>query len=156
MFYVTYFIAFMLPLKTNVENTSGSRLLDLMFLFNESDIYQTIENYGAFGRDYYLNFWYYDFIYPLINLVLFYLLIGIAFKRINLPLKKSRVWLLFPVITVLADFGENIGFLSLVHIYPNKVEDVFTAVLLLNTLKWFTISVLSVRILAAFFKKKTA
>ena len=155
LFYLAYFIAFMLPLKNTVENNSESRLLDLMVLFSEVDLYRAIEDYGTLGRDAYLNLWYLDFIYPVINLVLFYLLIGIAFKRINLPLKPATIWLFFPVLATLADFGENISFLSLVHIYPNKVEDVFMAAFVFNVLKWLTISALSVRIIAAFFKKKT-
>ena len=147
---------FMVPLQEKIINGSESGLIDLMPFFSESDFYQALENYSEIGRAAYLENWYYDFLYPLVYMVLMYTLIGLSFKRIKLPTDKGVFWMYIPLFAVLIDFAENLSFLSIIHSFPDQDPMLFWLAFTFSSLKWTAVFAGVIRVVLTFFKKNSA
>ncbi len=156
VFYVLALAFFMCPLQGLIINDSKSGLIDLMPFFNQVDFYEALSDYGNSGRMAYLDFWYYDFFYPLVYMVLMYSLLGLCFKRIKLPQEKGVFWMYIPIFAVLIDFAENVCFLNIINSYPEQNLTLFWLAFTFSTLKWLTVYSVVIRVALTFFKKKVA
>ena len=154
--YASVLILFMVPLQGLIVNGSESGLIDLMPFFNKESFYQALENYGEVGRAAYLQYWYYDFLYPFVYMVLMYTLIGLMFNRIKLPTEKGTFWMYVPFFAVLIDFGENLSFLSIISAFPEQNPMLFWMAFTLSSLKWSAIYAVVIRLFLTLFKKKIA
>jgi hypothetical protein len=145
---------FMVPLQGLIINGSESGLIDLMPFFSKVDFYQALSDYGDAGRSAYLEFWYYDFLYPFVYMILMYTLMGLSFRRIDLLQDKGTYWMYIPLIAVLIDFAENLSFLTIINAYPEQNLAFFWLAFLFSSLKWLAVFAIVLRIVATLFKKK--
>jgi hypothetical protein len=93
---------------------------------------------GAAGRAQYVQGIWLDFITPLLLGVLTFSLLAALVRR--LPTGHPLGWvLLLPIVTTLADWGENIGLLALLAAYPQQLRAVVALTGAFTTVKLLTI-----------------
>lgn len=145
---------FMVPLQGLIIKGSESGLIDLMPFFSGSSFYTALSDYGLRGRSAYLEFWYYDFLYPFVYMILMYALMGLSFRRINVPLDKGVFWMYVPLFTLLIDFAENLSFLKIISAYPKQNATLFWLAFTFSSLKWLAVYAVVLRVVLTLFAKK--
>lgn len=145
---------FMVPLQSLIINGFESGLIDLMPFFSKSSFYTALSDYGEQGRSAYLEFWYYDFFYPFVYMILMYTLMGLSFRRINLSIEKSVFWMYVPLFTLLIDFAENLSFLKIISAYPKQNATLFWLAFTFSSLKWLAVYAVVLRVVLTLFAKK--
>jgi hypothetical protein len=87
---------------------SDEKILDLRFSYSMNDIKNYFDKLGTDGKDYYLNkFHFIDTFYPIIYCAFYLITLGYFVKNV-ISKKLKYLILLFPVIGIVCDYGENI------------------------------------------------
>jgi hypothetical protein len=87
---------------------ADEKILDLRFSYSMDDVKNYLDKLGDDGKNYYLNkFHFIDTFYPIIYCA-FYLITLRYFLKNGLSKKWKYLILLFPIIGVVCDYGENI------------------------------------------------
>lgn len=152
------FAAGVMPLaQAEIERTApGPSILDLRFAYSPAEAYATLDGLGHAGRRMYaLAEATADVFYPLATAFFFALLLARLQRRTHRP-----AWLpLWPFVTLLIDFLENTALITLLLNYPQKMTALAQLASALTTLKWVSVGVTVVAILALvvawFVKGKT-
>lgn len=135
------FAGFLLPymqLKMG-DGSSAPKPLDLHFGFTAEEAHQFLNSLSANGRAAYLQVEaIVDIVYPLVYSTLFILAISYFFKRAFPSDFRYRILNLFPLITLLADFTENGGIISLLVSYPETNNVAASIANFGNYCKWIS------------------
>ena len=100
--------------------------------------YRYLDAIGAAGRAQYAQGTWLDFLTPLLLGMLTFLLLAALVRQ--LPAEHPLGWvLLLPIVTTLADWGENVGLLALLGAYPRRQVAVAALTGIFTTLKLVTI-----------------
>ena len=128
----------------------GMTLLDMMPMgYDYNYAYQLFTSLGETGREVYL---YYqipiDMIYPLLFGLSYSLILAYFLKKLNKLNTKTIYFCLLPIIVGIADYGENIGIITMLIKYPNLSEQMtsttnaFTIIKSLVTSLYFAILII--------------
>lgn len=135
------FAGFLLPfmqLKMG-DGNAAPKPLDLYFGFSQEEAYQFLNSLSANGRAAYLQVEaLVDIAYPLVYTTLFILAISYFFKRAFADDSRFRILNLFPLITLLADFTENGGIITLLLSYPLTNNIAISIANIGNYSKWIS------------------
>ncbi len=111
--------------------------LDLMFFYTPTKAFEMLDKYGDAGRAIYLKIELTaDIIYPIIYMLFYGLLISWLFQRAFKSDSKIQKWNVVPVGAWFFDLLENVGFVSLLAIYPSKPVLMAWLTMLFGLLKW--------------------
>jgi len=125
---------------------------DLMFGYNYNSLYTLLENFGKQGRSNYLDFQFYDYVYPLIYSSL---LLGI-FIRLN-SIKTINFWIYLPWIGAIADYFENILLRDIIISFPKMDDNLVQISSVFTIAKWLlayiTIGLIIILILKKLYLK---
>lgn len=106
--------------------------LDLQFAYTPLEAYQLIENYGEVVRkSYIIGELTIDLIYQIVYSSLLSFIIFFIYKRQRIAL--------FPFLILITDYLENIGIVTLLYNYPQKLIIVAWITSFFSTLKWILI-----------------
>jgi hypothetical protein len=95
--------------------------LDLMFFYTPNQAFEMIEKYAEAGRSIYFKIELTaDIIYPIVYTLFYGLLISWLFQRAFKPDSKMQKWNVMPVGAWFFDLLENVGFVSMLSMYPSK------------------------------------
>lgn len=128
--------------ETQINTLSGKTLgpIDLTMGFTPARTLQMVEQYGEAARDYYATVeMTIDVIYPLVYTCLFAVVLSLLYYR-----KSYRPFALvnvFPFVTLLFDYLENITIVTMLKNYPDQSMTVASLCEIFKMLKWFTFAV---------------
>ena len=134
-----FFAGFLLPLVQGMmqDGQGGIQPLDLMLFANPEKIFNMIERYGEFGRQFYRNVELtVDIIYPIVYLFFFGLLISWLFQRGFAPTSPMRKYNVMPLGAWFFDLLENVVVVILLSVFPSQPAGLAWVFVLLNTVKW--------------------
>ena len=98
--------------------TGGANILDFEFGYTYEKAYNMLTALGAEGRSFYLTrILPMDFPFPFVYMLFFAGLIALLLKHLK-PKEICRYLLIIPVLTMLFDWTENIGIITLLNTYP--------------------------------------
>jgi hypothetical protein len=87
---------------------NDEKILDLRFSYSMDDVKNYLDKLGYDGKNYYLNtFHFIDTFYPIIYCAFYLITLGYFAKNV-LSKKLKYLILLFPIIGIVCDYGENI------------------------------------------------
>ena len=115
----------------------GAGPIDLMTSYTPAVVFAAVDSYGPEGRAAYVtNQVVTDTIYPLVY-AFFYgaILINLTAKTLPADSGWQKLYLL-PFLMMLADFGENIGIVSMLKSYPNQSVQVAQIANIFTMVKW--------------------
>ncbi len=151
---ITIFLLFVLPDESNkaAEYTPEGKSFDTSLFYRADSVYGRIASYGDDGRAAYIyTRWTFDLIFPLAYG--FFCLTAAAFGLVRLVRPESRfiLLLLFPLLAVFFDLGENIFVTVLMVNYPREFLFIPAAASACTFMKWIfvTISMLQAVLLPA-------
>lgn len=99
--------------------TGGANILDFEFGYNQVEAYQMLTALGTDGRSFYLTkILPLDFPFPFVYSLCFAGWIALLIKRTT-NRDYNKFLLLLPVFTMLFDWIENVGVISMLNSYPN-------------------------------------
>jgi hypothetical protein len=99
------------------------KILDLRFGYSMDDVKNYLNKLGDEGRSYYLNkFHFIDTFYPIIYCAFYLITLGYFVKNI-ISKKLKYLILVFPIIGIVCDYGENIFINSFIKDITNICED---------------------------------
>lgn len=135
-----------------------AEVLDVRPGYSPEEAYEFIDTVGLIGRQKIRDIYFYeDLIYPLAYGFLF-ALASAWFLRKSFPRIPSMMWLvLFPLATIVIDFGENMMMVRMIDAFPDKAEATANVAGKLTTLKWGFVLVSLVVVfgsMLAYFLKK--
>ncbi|AEI49830.1 hypothetical protein Runsl_3466 [Runella slithyformis DSM 19594] len=139
--------------ETQINTLSGKVLapIDLTMGFTPDRTLQMVEQYGPAARDYYATVeMTIDVIYPLVYTCLFAVILSLLYYR-----KSYRPFALvnvFPLVTLLFDYLENITIVTLLKSYPDMSMTVATFCEIFKMLKWFTFAVTALLVIYGLLK----
>ncbi len=111
--------------------------LDLQSSYSPDGAYNLISSYGEQGRLHYavieLTL---DLFYPLISALLFSLFTAYTFRRIFSPQSKLQYLALIPLAVMLVDYFENISVVTMLFIFPQRIDPVAQAANLFTVTKF--------------------
>ncbi len=136
------FMIFVLPgqAATAEENAGGSISPDTSFFYGPGDLLQAAKEYGAEGRQAYIQArWTFDLVFPLVYIS--FLVSGISWFYIHLGKPSERLGYtnLLPLIAGLFDYLENIGASLVMAIYPAQVSGLALTTSILSGVKWLLV-----------------
>ena len=103
-----------------LDRLAGGPVLDLRHYFTADEAYTVLGLYGAEGRKLYLRLELVDLVYPLAYGSLFALGMTFLFKRLLAPSSGLHRLSLLPAATVVMDYLENIGIITMCATYPER------------------------------------
>jgi hypothetical protein len=113
---------------------NDEKILDLRFGYSMDDVKKYFNKLGYDGRNYYLNkFHFIDTFYPMMYCAFYLITLGYFVKKI-ISKKWKCLILLFPIIGIVCDYGENIFVNSFIknitNIHNNNVliANIFTKI----------------------------
>ena len=115
--------------------TGGVDILDLYFYYPPQKVYEVLGLLGEAGRNAYLTVNLMDFFYPIIYTAFFCISMCLTYTFIYPPESKRNWLLLLPLVTLLADYGENICIRNMLLNYPTQLQGFPLAATLLTPLK---------------------
>lgn len=116
----TVFIIFVLPgVSSTTREITGSNLSpDTSFFYSIETLYNIVEDYGAAGRDYYINSRFtFDVIWPIVYGFFLVSALSLTFK-VTIANKNLYFINLLPLFAVVFDFLENIAVSFLMYRDP--------------------------------------
>lgn len=139
--------------ETQINTLSGKVLgpIDLTMGFTPDRTLQMVEQYGQAARDYYATVeMTIDVIYPLVYTCLFAVILSLLYYRKSYrPFAHVNV---FPFVTLILDYLENITIVSLLKSYPDQSMTVATFCEIFKMLKWFTFAVTALLVIYGLLK----
>ena len=151
---ITIFLLFILPdeSKKAAEYTPEGKSFDTSLFYRADSVYDKIASYSDDGRAAYIHArWTFDLVFPLAYG--FFCLTAAAFGLVRLVRPDSNLILvlLFPLLAVLFDLGENIFVTVLMVNYPRELIFIPAAASACTFMKWIfvTISMLQAVLLPA-------
>jgi hypothetical protein len=151
--YYILFVAFILRwAESEIKGFSGGTgPVDLLFNYSSDQAYQMLKSYNGEGREFYaiieLTA---DMVYPVIYSLLLSLLIIYLCKKLYMYESITKVAFLFPVVTLIADFFENICITIMLLNYPYKLNTIARAASLFTMMKWVFFMISLVLVLSGF------
>ena len=102
--------------------TNGYNILDLERGYSLSKAYTMLELLGAEGRKFYLcPMMIEDIFFPMSNMLLFGGWISLLLKHLTKDNSNLRYVLIFPILYLVCDWGENIGIAIMLFNYPTRL-----------------------------------
>ncbi len=120
--------------------SGGAGIPDLLFSYTPQQIYQMAADYGANGRQAYIQArWTFDLIFPLVYVS--FLAVGISWYLNRLPgwVDTCKLASLLPILAGVFDFLENIGTSLTMAIYPQRLPALLVLASLSTPLKWILV-----------------
>jgi hypothetical protein len=115
--------------------TGGVDILDAYFYYPPQKVYEVLGLLGEAGRHAYLTLNLLDFFYPIIYTAFFCISMSLTYTFIY-PAESKRNWLLLlPLVTLLADYAENICIRTMLLNYPTQMQGFPLAATMLTPLK---------------------
>ncbi len=120
--------------------------LDLQFSYSPEKAYQLLANFSSEElKNYMLVELTLDVAYPVIY--------GLLLAFLIFKLSQKTALAILPIIVLFLDYLENIGIVTLIHYYPQKLTTIATITSLFTSLKWSLVVVSVVVILVLAMKK---
>jgi hypothetical protein len=147
------FVAFILRwAESQIKGFSGGTgPVDLLFNYSCDQAYQMLKSYNGEGREFYaiieLTA---DMVYPVIYSLFLSLLIIYLCRKLYIQERVTKVVFLLPVITLIADYFENICITVMLLNYPYKLNTVADAASIFTMIKWTFFMASSVLVLSGF------
>jgi hypothetical protein len=117
--------------------SGGVGPIDLQFSYTPDTVYSMVAAYGEEGRSFYrmidLTV---DVVYPIVTLLLFAGLIIFTYSRAFPDRPALKNLALVSVVGTLFDFLENAGVVTMLSIYPNRIDIIAQLSSLFTTAKW--------------------
>lgn len=121
-----------------LERRCGGPVLDLRRSFTAEEAYAVLGAYGPDGRRLYFALELVDVVYPLVYTAFFALAIAYVLKRSLPPASALHKLALLPLSSVVADYLENVGILTMCATYPEPWPRLGDAAGVFNAIKWLT------------------
>ncbi len=122
----------------------GQGPIDLTLYYTSDEVYRMVKSYGEEGRDLYaIGELTADTIYPISYGLFFSLSISFFLQKATTPNQKIRLLNLIPLFTALLDFGENACIVSMLKLFPQKIDILNNVSAVFTFSKWLFV-VLSV------------
>jgi len=135
---------------SDIKEVSGGRTIPDINLYQTVDnLTETLTDFGAQGRLYYLRYQFRDFIYPLVYGLL---LMGLLFRMIK-P-RSINFWVFIPWIAVAFDFIENYYLRVIIYDYPEIYSEKVLIASWATSLKWFFIVFSFGLLLVSYLKRR--
>ena len=122
------------------EQHYGANVLDLALGLDAQQVHDYLTRYGESGRQMYLWFFLFDFFLPLFGAIM----VGtwwLVLLKWMFPAEPKRWWLalLIAPIPMLADWCENLGFLTQLIVFPESAPVVGALTLMATKIKLFAL-----------------
>jgi hypothetical protein len=131
--------------------SGGIGPIDLLFNYSCDQVYQMLKSYNGEGREFYaiieLTA---DMVYPVIYSLFLSLLIIFLFKRLYIHERVVKIAFLMPIITLAADFFENICITFMLLNYPYKLNTIAEAANIFTMIRWVFLAASLLLVLTAF------
>lgn len=126
------------PIITHFENLShGAGLVDVLESYTPAELYAHLGRFEPSGRQLYiLHELTLDVIYPLLSALLFSLLIASLLKRAGSGSSPIQWLALIPLVELAADMLENICLVTLLAVYPARLDWLAGAANRFTAAKW--------------------
>lgn len=136
--YMIFHIAVMPWAAAKINDQAGGiGLLDLQVRYTPDKAYEMMSFYGEQGRTLYLHTELTaDLVFAIVNAVFFSLLITYFFRRAFSFSSPVQLLNLLPFFGMVADFLENIGIVTMLINYPEKLVTVAQATNICTMTKW--------------------
>jgi hypothetical protein len=103
---------------------SGEYIIDMKTNYTPDCVYNTLNNFGEYGRGIYSYLNIIDFFFPFIYGLFLCSLIGYIFNMLY-PSKNSILKLMFvPFIAGMFDLCENVCIANILHSYPSRIDEI--------------------------------
>lgn len=136
------FMIFVLPGQAAVaeENSNGSISPDTSFFYGPDDLLQAAKEYGADGRQAYIQArWTFDLVFPLVYIS--FLVAGISwfYKKLGEPGKLLGYSNLLPLLAGIFDYLENTGASLVMASYPRQFLGLALTTAFFSGVKWLLV-----------------
>lgn len=127
-------------------NNHENVILDTQFSYSSDKAYKIIANYNdAELKKYMIGQLTLDFVYPIVYTLF------ISFFLFKLSRKNTLF--MFPLLIMFSDYLENIGIVTIINYYPQKLPNIVTITSLFTSLKWILVAISVLLILALLITK---
>ena len=125
------------------------RPLDLYFSYSPDQVYDYLDRLGAKGRSAYARMELTtDLLFPVVYSLALTVALMMVARRILPADSRLQYLCCFPLLIVIADWGENLGLAVVIHVFPDRLDTVVTAASLFTSIKWVFLT-LTVMMLSA-------
>ncbi|MDD4148933.1 MAG: hypothetical protein PHE33_02780 [Bacteroidales bacterium] len=127
---------------TNPNNS----ILDSQFSYSSEKAYEIFEQYNDEElKGYIIGELTVDLVYPIVYTLLFIFLIFKLSKTVSLSL--------FPILIMFSDYFENIGIITIINYYPQKIPNIVALTSLFTSIKWTLVAISILMILVLLLMK---
>jgi hypothetical protein len=114
-----------------------SRPLDLYFSYSPDQAHEYLGELGAKGRGAYAEMGLTtDLLFPVVYSLALIVALMMAARSVLPADSRLQYLCFFPVLVVIADWGENLSLAIVIRAFPDRVDVVATAASLFTSLKW--------------------
>jgi hypothetical protein len=136
VFAVTHFLPLPGTLRDVMSKNGGHIILDLRPVFSSDGVYQRLSSFGEAGREAYLQMMLtMDMLFPAVFTTFLVLLALYTLSRTGAQGTTGFLLLLLPFSYLLPDLAENLAIAWLIGHYPNRYDDLASALAYITTLK---------------------
>lgn len=129
---------FVMPKTQELISPDGKNvILDLRFGYSTEKAWEYLNTIGSSGRNYYFyTETFFDLIFTIIYSIAYCLLLSLFFQKAFSKSHYLQYFNVFPLLLGLADILENIGIITLIKSFPNKLVAVSQFASAMSLLKW--------------------
>lgn len=116
--------------------SGGANILDMFLFYTPDKVYDQLVLLGEAGRSAYLTVNAIDFIFPLTYALFLGISMTMSHTFLYPPESKKHLLVLLPLLTLLADYGENIAIRAILLNYPARLMEAALAASILTPIKY--------------------
>jgi len=117
------------------------RPLDLYFSYSPDQVYRYLDGLGPKGRMAYTRMELTtDLLFPVVYSLALMVALVIVARRICPATSWLQQLRFFPMLIVIADWGENLSLARVIHAYPDQPDALVTTASLFTSLKWVSLA----------------
>ena len=122
---------------------------DLYFSYSPDQVYRYLDELGAKGRMAYARMELTtDLLFPVVYSLALTVALVIAARSIRLATSWLQLLRFFPMLIVIADWGENLSLARVIHAYPDQPDALVAMASLFTSLKWISLALAVIALVA--------
>jgi hypothetical protein len=124
------------PAEQQMHARGASGPIDLKFYYTPDDVYTLVGQYGDLRSHYALLEVTADIVYPFIYTSALCTAITKILHQFTSPSSSLRMFNVYPLSSAIFDLSENVGIVTMLTLYPMRVDNVARVTCIFTMLKW--------------------